>query len=216
MSSVQYYEGGYYCYHQTHLDLCFQVNPTKTGLNRICEIPQASVSSLFVDQWFDYVKYLLELYKSAILTIAKQWDLTLEGTSLEVSEKFSSLIVAKEYHKMEKLSLKGLGLSSLPPQIGLFKDLKELDLSGNNLVILFPELTRLDSLEVLDISGNQVGTMLPDLSGLPNLRGLRANRCGLGAVPEWLNRCPKLEFVELHGNGIEDSIRLETRYHLTL
>ncbi|CCB88292.1 leucine-rich repeat domain-containing protein [Simkania negevensis] len=216
MSSVQFYVGGYYRYPQTHLDLCFQVNSSKTGLNRICEIPKASVSSLFVDEGFVFVKYLLELYKNSILTIAKQWDLTLEGTSLEVSEKFSSHIVANEYHKKEKLSLKGLGLSSLPPQIGLFKDLKELDLSGNNLVILFPELTRLDSLEVLDISGNLVGTTLPDLSGLLNLRILRANKCGLGAVPEWLNRCPKLEFVELQGNGIEDSVRLETHYHLTL
>jgi hypothetical protein len=216
MSSVQYYVGGYYRYPQAHLDLCFQVNRSKTGLDRICEIPKTSVSSLFMDDGFVFVKYLLELYKDAILVIAKQWDLTLEGTSLEVSEKFSSFIVANEYHKWEKLSLKGLGLSRLPPQIGLFKDLKELDLSGNNLVILFPELTRLVSLEVLNISGNQVGTMLPDLSGLPNLRVFKANGCGLGAVPEWLDRCPKLEFVELQGNGIEDSAGLETRYHLTL
>ncbi|WP_420421345.1 leucine-rich repeat domain-containing protein [Simkania sp.] len=215
MASVQHYQGGYYVYPQTHFDLRFQV--TAFGANRIREVPTGSHALLSVDQGLTYVKYLLELYKAAILTVAKQWRLELTGTSLEVSEKFSQLIVKSGYDQWTELSLKGFGLSHLPPQIGLFKDLKELDISGNNLTILFPELPRLERLEVLDISGNKVGVMLPDLSGLLNLRILRANGCGLGAIPEWIDHCPKLERVELRDNHIEENfVTDETSYHLEL
>lgn len=211
---LQFYKGGYYRFPQTHLDLCFRAHAF--GANRIPKVPTGSVPMLFVDQGITYVRYLLDLYKTAVLSIAEHWKLRVEGTPLEVCEKFTRLVVMNEYNKRTELSLSGIGLAHLPPQIALFRDLKELDLSDNQLVILFPELPQLEDLEVLDVSGNK-GVMLPDLSTLPNLRILRANNCGLGAVPEWLDKCPKLERVELKSNHIEKSLeRPEASYVLEL
>lgn len=207
----QFYKGGYYRYPQTHLDLCFHAH--LFGANRIPKVPTGSVPMLFVDEGIAHVRYLLGLYKTAVLSIAECWKLRIEGTPLEVCEKFTRLVVDGEYNKSTKLSLSGIGLAHLPPQIALFRDLEELDLSENQLVILFPELPQLKGLEVLDVSGNK-GVMLPDLSALPNLRVLRANNCGLGAVPQWLDQCPKLERVELKNNNIEISLERPERSFL--
>ena len=215
-SQVLYYGGGLYHCKQPGLDSFFQVNDYGTGVNRIAAGPTNRVPLLFADEKVVFVRFLLDLYKAAILIIAKKWRLELEGDAMAVSEQFTRAIIASDHNKTSELSLSGFGLSNVPAQIALYRNLKTLDLGDNQLRVLFPELVQLTELEVLDVSGNK-GVMLPDLSGLPNLRVLRANGCGLSEIPDWLRKCPKLESVELKKNNIDDSLdRPELRFELIL
>ena len=177
-----------------NLPLDFQV--TGMGPTRISKLPPDTKKIL---DSHPLVNALMKKYQKNV----KQWadHLNIKDLSedpLMSCVQLSERIVSKGYHKEKKLVMKDWELDILPPQIALFKNLAYLDLSGNHLRRLFPELPSLMELEELDISGNKVE--IPDLSHLPKLRIIKANSCGLLAIPDWVQRCKSLELFECNNN----------------
>ena len=67
---------------------------------------------------------------------------------------------AKDTSETE-LDLSGLGLTSLPPEIGQLTNLRELNLSANRLTSLPPETGQLVNLKELDLGFNCLRVVLP-------------------------------------------------------
>jgi hypothetical protein len=65
----------------------------------------------------------------------------------------------------ETLDLSGLGLTELPPEIGILANLEELNLRDNQLNSLPLEMAKLSNLEVLDLSNNQPTTLTAAICG---------------------------------------------------
>ena len=68
-------------------------------------------------------------------------------------------------NKAEILSLSGLGLTTIPPQVFELTWLREFSLSRNRLTVLPPEIGQLTKLKLLWLNENN----LTDLAGLANL-----------------------------------------------
>jgi len=198
--SLEAFSGGYFRYQQRHLNLCFELQTL--GANWVAEIPQDVMPVLFFDERFIFVEELLKSYRVAIAAIGKSFGWTAPESPVACCAQFSELLVGKKMHQWTELSLESLGISILPPQISLFRQLTHLDLSGNKLKRLFPELLSLGTLEVLDVSGNE-NIMLPDLSALPRLRMIKANGCCWSEIPAWMEESASLEEVELKNNKIQ-------------
>lgn len=168
------------------------------GVKRIHEIPKNALVAQYNPARDEDIRRIFECYQESILKLVGHFD----HDPLECCLKFSSTIKASNLHLTEEFSLAERKLAYIPPQIGLFRNLKRLDLSNNNLRQLFPELPSFTSLEELDISGNQ-GIAIPDLRGLKNLRVLKAKNCGLVAVPDWIWECRMtLKKVDFRSNPI--------------
>ncbi|MFO1040731.1 MAG: COR domain-containing protein [Planctomycetaceae bacterium] len=70
------------------------------------------------------------------------------------------------------LDLRGLKLTSLPPEIGKLNALKTLYLAGNQLTAIPPGIGKLNSLVGLDLSYNQLTTLPPEIRKLKDLTRL--------------------------------------------
>ncbi len=123
-----------------------------------------------------------------------------------------------------KLDLKGLGLTSLPPEIWNLADLVELDLAKNNLKEISSEVGRLSNLEVLNLGywgstgnsiktlpdeiysleklvhlflvGNQITEISPDISKLSNLTILNLGENPVTKIPKQIGKL--IDLRELH------------------
>ena len=152
--------------------------------------------------WY-WVSQALNKEAESISIIARAFGQEIEGEGITRSINFTNWLISNEFHLREEVNLQNLALSSLPPQLGLFKKAKKLNLSGNSLRLFPPELLKLSALEELDLSGNPFWD-IPDLScHLPSLRILRLNEMTLTSVPDWIQRLENLEQLELVGNRIE-------------
>lgn len=118
-------------------------------------------------------------------------------------DKPVSQVIATEAERVTQLRLSGLGLVSLPPEIGALSALKYLVLTGNLLDSLPAETWSLGSLVGLDLGGNRIGRLDARIGGLSNLLflGLRGN--GLTALPPELFGLQQLETLLLTDNALD-------------
>ena len=72
-------------------------------------------------------------------------------------------IIEAKSSRSTSLLLNGLGLSSLPGQIGDLTDLTSLILSRNEIAELPPEIERLAALETLHLVGNRLSALSAEL-----------------------------------------------------
>lgn len=101
-------------------------------------------------------------------------------------------VCRKEGKRGTHLDLSGLGLSTLPPEIGQLFALRWLYLGGNQLSTLPPEIGQLSALTELQLQNNQLTTLPPEIGQLSALTrlylhgnpGLELPEELLG--PEWL------------------------------
>src|SRR5438093_1390211 len=70
------------------------------------------------------------------------------------------------------LDLSGLGLTSVPPEIGQLTQLTTLNLDKNQLTSVPPEIGQLTQLDRLDLDNNQLAELPDSLRRLSNLRVL--------------------------------------------
>ncbi len=132
--------------------------------------------------------------------------------------------ICNNFPNLEVLTLKKLGITKLPENIGNLQHLERLDLTGNALTALpenFSKLTnlgvlslndnnltdihpieRLTNLEVLLLAKNQLASLPRSIGNLSNLRELICKKNKLTQVPEELSKCSEMQILDFGQNNL--------------
>lgn len=103
----------------------------------------------------------------------------------------------------KKLSLAGLGLTTLPLELCSLTFLERLDLSGNALSALPEHIGMLESLVELDLSSNHLSELPEEFSNLRALKKINLGQNLFSQFPLALVRMPGLEVLEVGGNQLK-------------
>jgi internalin A len=98
------------------------------------------------------------------------------------------------------LDLSGLGLTHVPPEIGLLSALTELRLQRNQLTSLPPEIGQLAAMTVLDLADNQLTDLPQEIGQLEELTRLQLQRNQLTGLPPEIGQLSSLARLPLHSN----------------
>ncbi|MGE8323156.1 MAG: NEL-type E3 ubiquitin ligase domain-containing protein [Pseudomonas sp.] len=158
------------------------------------------------------------------------WGSQLYVTSLPVGE-LPTLPVGTDYGHVLQLTLVNMRLSVLPPGFlacfprlqtlrldynhlqalpaGLeqLTHLQELSLTGNRIRLTAAQaqvLANCSQLRFLDLSDNLIGSIGLRVGQLVNLESLNLRNTNLRALPEGLERCQRLTYVDLSNNQVAD------------
>ena len=101
-----------------------------------------------------------------------------------------------------ELDLSGLGLTTLPPEIGKLHKLLGLNLGGNQLISIPPEIGKLNKLLGLNLGGNQLVSIPPEIGELQNLQKLALWGNQLTTIPPEIGRIQNLQKLVLWGNQL--------------
>ena len=104
------------------------------------------------------------------------------------------------------LRLTGLGLRTLPSEIGELTSLISLWLSNNELEQLPDEIAQLSLLRDLVLDRNKLTQLPADIGALSNLEILFAERNEIRALPRELARLKHLTGLFLEGNPLQDPL----------
>ena len=105
--------------------------------------------------------------------------------------------------KFHSLNLGGLGLSYLPPEIGLLTGLESLDLSRNRLKSLSRRIGCLIKLKLLFLWENQLKSLPREISKLTKLNWLGLHSNQLKSVPEEIGFLIALKYLNLSQNRLK-------------
>ncbi|CAJ0956075.1 unnamed protein product, partial [Mesorhabditis belari] len=105
---------------------------------------------------------------------------------------------------LRNLELSQNRISSIPPFIGHFNQLKQLHLSANNLDSLPDEIGSLNALEVLNLSENSLGALPDSLSNCANLRTLNLDSNEFQRFPNVVISLLNLDILNLAKNKIAE------------
>lgn len=100
------------------------------------------------------------------------------------------------------LSLFGLGLTTLPPEIGQLAALMTLDLADNQLADLPPDICKLKALTELGLTRNQFTALPPEIGELSALARLDVASNALTALPPEIGRLSALKRLLLAANEL--------------
>ncbi|MES2709754.1 MAG: COR domain-containing protein [Verrucomicrobiota bacterium] len=100
------------------------------------------------------------------------------------------------------LDLKGMGLISLPPEIGQCASLSELFLQNNQLSAVPPEIGQCVSLFLLNLSKNQLRSVPSEIGQCAQLSGLFLSRNQLSTIPSEIAQCSNLSRLSLWRNQL--------------
>ena len=100
------------------------------------------------------------------------------------------------------LSLAGLRLTSLPPEIWSLKGLTMLDLRRNRLTALPPEIGALTALTSLDLHNNQLTALPPEIGSLTALMSLDLHNNKLTGLPPEIGALTALTRLDLYINKL--------------
>ncbi|MCH8807275.1 MAG: hypothetical protein IH986_14485 [Planctomycetes bacterium] len=112
------------------------------------------------------------------------------------------LIRQAKYDGRTKLYLPGLGLKTLPAEIGGLGALKELDLSGNQLTSLPAEIGGLGELQHLDLPKNELTSLPAEIGGLGGLQTLQLQGNQLRSLPPEIGGLTGLQKLVLYLNQL--------------
>ena len=101
------------------------------------------------------------------------------------------------------LSLRGLGLTTLPESLTQLQNLKRLDVANNQLTALPDSLAQLHHLEKLEIFENQLTAVPDSLLALEDLEVLYAWRNQLSELPASLSKLQRLRRLFVNNNHLK-------------
>ncbi len=104
--------------------------------------------------------------------------------------------------KGTRLSLSGLGLTILPPEIGQLTALTELYLQSNQLKSLPLEIGQLTALTTLHLHSNQLSVLPPEIGQLTALTSLSLSSNQLSALPPEIGQLTALTELHLRDNKL--------------
>jgi Leucine-rich repeat (LRR) protein len=113
-----------------------------------------------------------------------------------------SLILVAADRGRTRLSLNGMDLQTLPPEIGLVSELEILFLYNNKLTTLPPELWELRSLKKLFVYRNQLTHLPPEVAQLTELEILDLRFNQIASLPSEIGGLASLRELELRGNQL--------------
>ncbi len=102
------------------------------------------------------------------------------------------------------LSLAGLSLTQLPPEIGLLSHLQELDLRQNQLGELPLEIRQLKSLRTLILHRNQLSNLPPEIVQLNNLQKLDVDSNRMTIFPREILQLMSLNTLFIDNNQLRE------------
>ena len=122
-----------------------------------------------------------EAYNEALRRIRRCWRQGTDGTLLYLS---------------------GLGLTTLPPEIGQLSALRMLFLDRNQLSTLHPEIAQLSAITRLQLGSNQLSTLPPEIGQLSALSELDLQRNQLSTLPPEIGQLSALRVLDLARNQL--------------
>lgn len=136
----------------------FEIN-AYNQLNRVTFVDKTKLTSVtpsasLKNEILRSMNIILDKYAQASTAIWKHLGGTPTEEKSTLQYNFTKWLLENSYHEKKVLDLSGIGLTTLPPQIGLFTKLETLNLSKNSLYLLPAELQRFQALKILDISEN--------------------------------------------------------------
>ncbi len=112
--------------------------------------------------------------------------------------------IARALNEGEKeLSLYGLNLKELPPEIRSLNDLEALGLGGNEFSGVPPEIFQLTELKTLGLNGLNFYQLPADIGRLVKLRELDLASNRLSDLPAEIGNLPQLQVLNLNHNTLE-------------
>ena len=109
----------------------------------------------------------------------------------------------QSHYKNEVMSLSGCKLTSIPPELFIFQEMKELSLSNNDLTSIPPELGQLlPNLQLLSLSNNQLTSIPKEIGQLVNLQVLNLYGNKLTSIPPELGQLTNLQVLNLSNNQL--------------
>jgi internalin A len=105
--------------------------------------------------------------------------------------------------RLKSLSLCGMGIRTLPPEIGQLISLTSLDLSYNDIKILPESLWQLINLRSLQLNTNRIRKISPLIEELKNLYSLDISHNKIEDLPSSIGDLLNLRVFRLSGNRIE-------------
>jgi internalin A len=117
-------------------------------------------------------------------------------------EEALARIATCKREKAKSLDLSGIGLTTLPPEIGQLSALMTLYLANNKLTTLPPEISQLSALTELILYDNPLTTLPAEIGQLRLLRRLDLARNRLRTLPETIGRCANLQGLMLEQNQL--------------
>lgn len=106
------------------------------------------------------------------------------------------------FAEQTSMELIGLGLTWLPPQIGLFMNLDHLELDQNRLTRLPKEIGLLTKLNTLHVKDNHLISLPSEITQLTELETVRLWDNKIASIPVGICTMPKLQILSLGCNRI--------------
>eukprot|EP00727_Mastigamoeba_balamuthi_P001092 m51a1_g10980 putative leucine rich repeat protein (482) ;mRNA; r:292589-295662 len=121
---------------------------------------------------------------------------------LECPQAYDTSLVIDVPASQDSLSLCGMQLTALPPDIGQLTSITQLNVYNNQLRELPPDIGRLTNLVALSIGSNQLQTLSPDIGLLTNLKELNINNNQLTVLPPDIAMLTNLSVLEASCNKL--------------
>lgn len=125
------------------------------------------------------------------------------GRARDAYRKALAKIIAAGRKRWDKLDLRAMGLTALPPEIGQLTALTRLDLSNNRLTTVPPEIGQLTALMALYLHDNELTALPPEIGQLSSLTELYLNNNQLRALPPEIGQLSALRQLYLWGNFLQ-------------
>ncbi|MBS0651271.1 MAG: leucine-rich repeat domain-containing protein [Verrucomicrobia bacterium] len=202
---------------------CFKLSPFAQVFEQI-ETANPSVAQSFFSKFQDLSAKLLPPPATLVLprdyqglfdsSLEKMWsklspmlgfqqDDPISKDAIEIRSWLNDPANAQHINHVYALDLSHLELEFLPPEIGLFTQLKTLSLRYNSLSSITPQIGNLVQLSHLNVEHNHLKELPPEIGKLLQLSYLNASHNRLQALPREIGNLVRLVQLYLEHNELE-------------